>query len=68
MGFCQDRDQNGLREGQSGAACSSVQRVARTPSLDRGGRKEAGEDGAEVGWALSEQELGGEGFRHRPRA
>lgn len=45
MGFCQDRDQKGPREG-------------RTPSLDREGGQEAGEDGAEAGWALSEQELG----------
>ena len=63
MGYCQDRDQKGLREGQSGAACSRVQRVARTPSLDRGSGKEAGEDGAEVGWALSEQELGWGGLQ-----
>lgn len=68
MGFCQDRDQKGPREGWSRAARSSMERAARTPSLDRGSGQEAGEAGAEVGWALREQELGWEGFRHRPGA
>lgn len=68
MGFCQDRDQERPREGWGGAACSSMERAAQTPSPDRGSGQEAGEAGAEVGWALREQELGWEGFRHRPSA